>query len=375
MIFRAALFLLGLSLAPLHAQTDPITTAKRAGQMLFQAGDALEAAQSSSDRISALSETIRAYEEGLSAMREGLRRVVIRERAIQLTFEAERDRLAQLLGILQTIGNAPAPILMMHPSGPMGAVRSGLIVSDVAPALAAEANALRAQLEELSLLRLLQEDAAKTLETALQEVQTARVALAKAVADRTELPLKFTSDPDQLSALVQNSDTLSSFADNLTRLSTEETLPNLDFDQMKGALELPVSGRALHGFNEADAAGIERPGLVLATPSRALVTAPITSTVRYAGPLLESGNVVILEPGANSLIILEGLAETFPTVGEIVEKGAPLGLMGGNQQSSDAFLINATKGSGGNRQESLYIEVRQGGTPVDPAPWFDLNRE
>jgi septal ring factor EnvC (AmiA/AmiB activator) len=49
--------------------------------------------------------------------------------------------------------------------------------------------------------------------------------------------------------------------------------------------------------------------------------------------------------------------------------------MGGLPQNADAFLIDAVNGSGGNQQESLYIELRQGGTPVDPDEWFDLNRE
>jgi hypothetical protein len=43
--------------------------------------------------------TVRAYEEGLLALREGVRQAALRERAILLVFEAERDRLARLLGV------------------------------------------------------------------------------------------------------------------------------------------------------------------------------------------------------------------------------------------------------------------------------------
>ena len=52
----------------------------------------------------------------------------------------------------------------------------------------------------------------------------------------------------------------------------------------------------LRGMNEADAAGIKRPGIILATRPGALVNAPTAATIRYVGPLLDYGNVMILEP-------------------------------------------------------------------------------
>ncbi|MEZ5674302.1 MAG: hypothetical protein R3D81_03325 [Thalassovita sp.] len=45
--------------------------------------------------------------------------------------------------------------------------------------------------------------------------------------------------------------------------------------------------------DESDAAGIARPGVVLATRPRALVTTPTAATIRYLGPLLDYGNVMI----------------------------------------------------------------------------------
>jgi septal ring factor EnvC (AmiA/AmiB activator) len=57
-------------------------------------------------------------------------------------------------------------------------------------------------------------------------------------------------------------------------------------------------GTILRQFNEADAAGVARPGVVLATHPNALVTTPWPASVRYAGPLLDYGNVIILEPEA-----------------------------------------------------------------------------
>lgn len=360
---------------PAIAQSDPITTAKRASQMLENAADSLVAAESSTDRVVALTETVRAYEEGLSALREGLRRASIQERSIALMFEAKRDRLSRLLGVLQTIGTSPTPLLMMHPTGAIGTARSGMILSEVTPALQSEALALRRQLEVVRDIRSLQQSAATQLTKSLAEVQTARASLSKAIADRVELPRSFTTDTDKMRALVESSDTLQGFASGLTDLNPADLNNPADFETAKGSLTLPAAGIILHRFNETDAAGVKRPGLVLATRAQSLVTAPWPATLRYSGPLLDYGNVVILEPGKGYLLILAGLGQTFGEVGEVLDQGAPVGLMGGLPPNPDAFLITAAKGGGGNQQESLYIELRQGDEPVDPATWFATNKE
>ncbi|MEM7470469.1 MAG: peptidoglycan DD-metalloendopeptidase family protein [Pseudomonadota bacterium] len=370
-MIRAALISICLCFAPAAwAQSDPVTTAKRAVQMLQVAAIQLEQAEKSSSRIAALTETVRAYEEGLAALREGLRRVVIRERAIMLEFEVKEDRLSRLLGVLQTIERSPAPLLMMHPSGPIGTARSGMILSEVTPALQQEAEVLRAQLEELSVLRALQEDAANQVTGALDSMQVARTTLAQAVADRTDLPARVVTDSAQMAQLVSAADTLQGFADSLATLSFEENTNTADFETARGTLSLPLAGAVLSRFNEADANGIKRPGWSLATETRALVSSPWPATVRYAGPLLDYGSVVVLEPGRGYLLILAGLGQPLVENGQIVAKGEALGLMGGNSPTADSFLMTARKGSGGNLQESLYIEIRKANTPQDPAPWF-----
>lgn len=357
------------------AQSDPVTTARRASQMLDAAANALADADSASDRVAALTQTVRGYEEGLSALREGLRRASIRERSIALEFEAKRDRLSRLLGVLQTMGTAPAPLLMIHPTGPLGTARSGMIISEVSPALQNEALTLRKTLEEVRDLRSLQDSAAVQLTAALTQVQSARAALSKAIANRVDLPKNFSADPDKMRALIEGSDTLQGFASGLTELNAADTSNLADFETSRGSLPLPVRGLVIQGFNEVGTAGVQRPGIVIAARAQSLVTAPWAATLRYSGPLLDYGNVVILEPGKGYLLILAGLTQSFGEVGEVVDKGAPLGLMGGTAPNADAFLNAAANGGGGNQQESLYIELRQGDIPVDPAQWFATNRE
>jgi len=225
-------------------------------------------------------------------------------------------------------------------------------------------------------LRALQESAEQTLAEGLAGVQTARAALSKAISERTPLPKRFAADSDKLRRLLIGSDTLNGFASGLTSLGDHgPELPAAGFDAARGSLPLPVHGTVLRRFNEADAAGIRRPGLLLATPPLALVTTPTTATIRYRGPLLDYGNVMILEPAGNILLVLAGLSRVYGNVGEVLPAGAPVGLMGGADPKISAFMAPATEGGGAGRSETLYMELRQDNIPVDPADWFSVKKE
>lgn len=359
--WQALAILSCLLVAPAAAQTDPAATAMRAAARLDAAAQALDAADSARDRIRALTETIRAFEDGMAALRDALRRATLREAAIEDRFADETGQLAQLLGVLQTMEGTPEATLLLHPDGALGTVRSGLLIADVAPAMAARAAELRAALEELKALRVLQERADATLADGLAGLQDARIALSQAMSDRTDLPRRVVENPAQMARLIEGAETLSAFATSLAELpDAPQDIALPDFGDARGNLDLPVRGRLLRDFDQPDAAGIRRPGWIVATAPAALVTAPWPATVRYAGPLLDYGNVIVLEPGQGFLLVLAGLEQVYPAAGEIVPAGRPVGLMPQAAQS----------GGGARASETLYIEIREGGTPVDPRGWF-----
>lgn len=368
-MIRAAL-IIWLLAAPALAQEDPAFIAKRAAGQLEAARNALFLAERSTDRVNALTQTIRAYEEGLKALREGVRRAAIRESTLRQKFEAERDRIARLLGVLQAIEASPTPVLFLHPSGPIGTARSGMIASDITPALQAQAEALGAELDELVLMRTIQESAAETVAEALVGVQDARTALSTAISNRVDLPQRLLENPEAMTALLSSADTLRAFAAGIQDLRITGTDAPLHIGQARGALPLPATGTVIRRFNEADAAGIERPGLVIATDPRALVTTPWPATIRYRGPLLDYGNVMVLEPGDGYLLVLAGLDQVYGQTGDVVPQGTPVGLMGGNAPDANLLLNAPSQGGGFARTETLYMELRQGDAPVDPGVWF-----
>ena len=371
-----AFFCLTLAMAPLaaNAQGSAAETARRAAEDLRASIAALEEAEGRSDRIAALTGTIRAYEAGLGSLRDGLRRATIREAEIAAEFEARRAEYEALLAGMVAVGRAPAPVALLHPDGPEAAVRAALVMGDVAPAMEAEAAGLRARLEEVSTLRAVQEGAVAMLARGLGAAQAARGALSEAIQNRTDLPRRFLEDPEELGILLQNSDTLDAFAQGLATMETDIGAPMADFEGAKGNLPLPVIGRLLRRPGEADAAGIRRPGMLVATRPAALVTAPWPATIRYRGPLPGYENVMIVEPAEGYLLVLAGLGQVYGDPGDVVPAGAALGLMGGAEPAPEvfgaAFVAEAKEGGGAGRTETLYIEIRQGTGTVDPTEWF-----
>jgi murein hydrolase activator len=358
------------------AQTEAADQARRAMAELEAASAQLDAADGASDRVQALTQTIQAFEVGLGAMREGLRQAAINEAQLSKRLQARDGEVAQLLGVLQSIGGNPSPTLFLHPQGPLGTARAGMLLAELTPALNTRADALRQDLDDVRTLRALQSDAAKRLQEGLTEVQRARTELNQAMANRTDLPKRFTEDPVRTAILISTSETLAGFASGLSEMTSEQIEPApLNFDGQIGDLALPVQGLILRRANETDAAGVTRPGIILATRPRAIVTTPTAATIRYVGPLLDLGNVIILEPRANTLFVLAGLDTVYGEAGQVIGASTPIGLMGGPAANIGEAASPNGDGAGVERSETLYIEVRENNIPQDPSKWFRTDKD
>ncbi len=357
---RIAAFITCLAL-PVQAQS-PEAAAGVAMERLAAAQTQLAGARTRSDRVQALTETVQSYEDGLAALRDGLRQVAARETALMAELTVNRAQLETTLGALQRIGRTPMPVVRDHPDGALSAARAGGIVADLTPALAAEVTDLRDQLEELARLRDLRADAVETLDEGLQGAQTARSTLGQAISNRTDLPQRFELDPLQVALLQASTETLDAFASGLAG-----TVPDVETElTASGDLALPVTGHVLPDDGQG------RPGIRIVTAASALVTTPVAATLLYQGPLLDDGQVVVLEPAADVLFIIAGMEQTFGTAGQILPAGTPIGLMGGDPMENDGKVSQNNAFEGGRRQQSLYLEVREGQSPTNTDAWFAL---
>ncbi|MCC5984174.1 MAG: peptidoglycan DD-metalloendopeptidase family protein [Rhodobacteraceae bacterium] len=354
---------------PARAGADAVDIARAAAMALTRAVEAIETAGAAQDRVAALAGTIRAYEAGLDLLRAELREATLRETTLRRRFEAESAEVARLLGVLGAIGRVQADAgQLAHPGGPLGTARAGMLLGEVTPALADRAVRLEAELREVAELRALQTEAVVQLQDGLELAQAARAALGRAMSERADLPQRLVDDPGILAALAAAADTLDGFARGLaTRSASPQDGTRRDFVQARGTLALPVRGTVLRRAGEADPVGVTRPGMVLATTPGALVLAPWSATVRYAGPLRGYGNVIVLEPATDYLLVLGGLEIVYVQPGEVIADAMPVGTM--PDVGTEAVRSSVP---GGERTQTLYIELRHAGEPVDPGVWFAL---
>jgi len=174
----------------------------------------------------------------------------------------------------------------------------------------------------------------------------------------------------RLEELARNAAELGDLADGLAAIAPVD-LEDVRDPPIPGTLQWPVQGDILRKFNETDAAGIERAGVIVAAPPQSLLLSPSDAEISYSGPFLDQGSVIIMELSGEYLLVLGGLGQSFVTTGDKVEKGTPLGLLGGVHTSDEEFLIRFRDANSAFRKESLYIELRENGIAVDPTAWFE----
>ncbi len=379
MIKRVALLL--MLAAPVFAQQDPVLALRAASAQIATATEALAASSAAEDRGVALSASIRSLESGLASLRLALRAsraVAVKKRA---AIAQNRVELGNLLATLSAVENTPEALKILHPGGAVASARAGMVLAAITPALRARAADLRAEMATINALNNLHDAALGNMQTALDTLQTARGALALALREARPPPANPADSAQNLDQLLRASKDLGALATGLdtglgTGLDTglpETGVPETGYETLRGRLPLPVVGTISRSFNQPNAAGIGQPGIVISAPPLSLVLAPQAGVVRFAGDFLEYGKVVILEPALGQLQIYAGFGQVYVNTADVLVSGAAMGLLGGEMPDSAEFLSQNT-GVNDIPPESLYIEIRENGIPVNPMSWFTTNQ-
>ena len=272
--------------------------------------------------------------------------------------QARRVEIGRLLATLEAFSRAQGEAgPSLHPGGPAAAAQARMMLETLSPALAVDASALAAQMKELAAARQVAARGLDSLGQGLAQLDAGRATLIAALAKAPD------AEPAPTPAVAREAETLTQLADRLGGPASGE-------DAAMDLLWPVVGATPRSGFREPDASGARLPGLRLEAAPLSLVAAPAAGRVLYAGPFLEYGYVVVLGARADVQIVLAGLATLAVEPGQELRRGALLGLLGGRPLDAQEFLMAGTPGNGETRTETLYIELRHGRGPVDPAPWF-----
>lgn len=321
------------------------------------------------DSVETLGAAVQDIESLLADLREIRRETNAERQNIEESFFQQSQNLSQLLGLLISIENAPAPNFLLHPEGPLGAARAGHMMAELTPTLEAESRDLALRVKKWRELSRLESKITQTVSLALTEIKTARMEFVDAGKNRIGQKVE-PLDPMQLDALYIASEDLETLSKEIAAINIETPTGASDITLRKGELSWPVTVTKVGKYPQTSSDGAARPGVALTTEPLAIVTSPFAATVRFAGEFLDYGNVIILEPSRGVLMVLAGLGEIAVAEGDVVESGASIGLAGGNAaEDAEIFLIPKDIESQ-DEKETLYIEMRVNGDAEDPRPWF-----
>jgi septal ring factor EnvC (AmiA/AmiB activator) len=295
----------------------------------------------------------RAGESSAEGWRAKLLELNARQADLDRRMGANRDSLVHFLGALELYQRNPPPALLVNARSAKDAVRAAILMKAVLPELEVRRRAYLAEADELNKIRrsaLVASAGLFSVESAEAE-RRARIERLAAAKSGLEASL----DPEAAARARNAGAGASSMGDLLGRLADPAAPPPAT---PTGALRLesPVHGKLARKFGEsgAKAGGDVRrsEGMVWRTETSATVLSPADATVDYAGPLKGQGVVLILKLNGDYRVVMTGLDRVTAAPGGKLAAGEPVGRMASNGAPE------------------LYLEMRHGSEPVNPARWL-----
>ena len=326
--------------------------------------------------------------------------LIVAELEVRGRLDGSKAEIANVLAALERISLNPPPPLIVDPDDALGSARSALLIAAIVPQLRARADAVTADLTELTGIKTaaLAEEATLRANHAVLEEEQLRIATLIAarkqgVGRRTA---QLQAEEEQAIALAARASSLKELVNSLsaqvTSVSTAaaaadaavdpdlpvmsaqdiqvalansaRTEPAVPFGLARGYLSMPANGVNVLNYGSSDGFGGISHGISLVTRAEAQVVAPADGWVLYKGPYLNYGQIVILNTGQGYTALLAGLDTVTVDIGQFVQMGMPLGAMG-SRTIGRTVTTNA-----GADQPTLYIELRQNNEPVDPTGWW-----
>ncbi|MFT4074669.1 MAG: peptidoglycan DD-metalloendopeptidase family protein [Asticcacaulis sp.] len=265
---------------------------------------------------------------------------------------AERDKQTRLLSALQIYSRNPPPALFVTPRKANDAVLAAIIMRAITPELQKRTQSLVQQNSQLVNLRrqaALQNEAIFISES---EVSEQRSQIERLIREKGALEDQLMGQADQMDARAAE------LKAQENRITGNLPLKFFGSPAVEDArLGAPVVGDVTRTFGQADGTGPSNRGTSYAALPGAQVTAPAEGEVEYAGPLESYGQVVILSIGNNYRVVVTGLGRVYVEQGQTVARHEPLGRM---PNLSD-------------KKTTLYMELRRGEDPVNPATTLQIS--
>ncbi len=306
-----------------------------------------------------------------------LNELEIKEVQARRALLADEEALADVLATLMSFASKRPPALTTSPEDTSAAIRAAILMGDIAPKLATEAEELAQELDTLATLqnkiREEKDDLTRAEQTLLARRQEIEALYKEKRARRIELTKATMSLRTQNENLAKEANTLQSLLASIrtkapTAPSKKPPPPPRFAKLKKNKIEAPKNRPTYNGFGGIS--GIQRPvigtlvnaygspktstgkalGQTWQTRKGAHVVSPRDGRVEYAGVFRTYGQILILDLGEDYMMVLAGLDAIYAEVGQSVLSGEPVGRMSVSDKQTP----------------ELYIELRHLGTTIDP---------
>ncbi len=286
-----------------------------------------------------------------AVFRARLETLNLQEADITRKLTAMRAKEARLLSALQIYTRNPPPAIFISTRRANDAVVAAIIMREITPELQKRTQALAAQNAELVRLRR---------QAALQN-ESLFVAESDVSRQRSEIEALISQKLALEDQLLSRADKLEAHAEEL-KVREKRMRGDLPLRGLLGVgekdsnqLQQPVVGEKVSDFGQVlggqTESGRAERGVRFAAQPGAQVTAPVEGEVEFVGPVESYGQVVILNAGNNYHVVLTGIGRVFVDKGQTLRRHEPIGRMPNLSE----------------RKVALYMELRHGETPVNPA--------
>lgn len=330
---------------------------------------------------------------------EGKLTILLKEEGeIRGRLDGADKKIAQLLTALQRISKSPPPALIVDPEDALGSARGAMLLAAVLPQLRARAGSVADDLHRLVTVRQSVESEKDILRGNLSTLLEEQLRTATLIEARkrgaARIGVDLAGEQEDAKALAAQAQSLTELIDQLSKkitsvanaadnaeqsaakpgrdraailtafADTKRKEPAVPFTDAKGFLTQPATGVVVTAFGANDGFGGISRGMSMVTREGAQIVSPADGWVMYKGPYLNYGEIVIINPGYGYSILLAGLEASSVELGQFVLMGEPIGAMGSRT------IGRAVTTSAGVSRPTLYIELRDEDTPLNPQNWW-----
>ncbi len=354
-----------------------------------------EAARLAQQRVQAAA-TLQAAEAATQSVANRIDGLAAQQREAEQRLTTQSAALRPLLPLIERLSLYPVETLLAVPEGPETALRGMLVLKGLSRQIEIEAEAVKRDQADLDAAtkalqaekpRLAEAEAVQAREAAALDAQIAAAHVSQSQAEAeanlaASQAAQAAARADSLRAALAAIDAQQRAEAARAREAAERaerqkhaaeaeaarqreaavTSPPAAASMTAGAgpsgqLQPPVIGVVVKGWGAQTDSG-PATGVSYVAPPGARVIAPCGGRVVFADSFRSYGLLLILDCGGGYHVVLSGFDRLDVRLGQGVVAGEPVGVM-------PSWAPGST-----DRRPALYVELRHGGQPVNPAPWL-----